>query len=80
MMTREGRDGEDGTVNFRHLRLFWVVAREGSLVGAIGGQRYINDIYDRYVVYTNLLVTDEQAAQLLSGQGEDHDGASSRVR
>ena len=33
---------------------------QGSLVGAIGGRRYVNDIYDRYVVYSNLLVTDEQ--------------------
>ena len=33
---------------------------QGSLAGAIGGRRYVNDIYDRYVVYSNLLVTDEQ--------------------
>ena len=33
---------------------------QGSLVGAIGGRRYVNDIYGRYVVYTNLLVADEQ--------------------
>ncbi|MBN8279963.1 MAG: LysR family transcriptional regulator [Gammaproteobacteria bacterium] len=34
MTNRETRDREGGSVNFRHLRLFWVVAREGSLVGA----------------------------------------------
>ena len=33
---------------------------QGSLVNTIDGRRYVNNIYDRYVVYSNLLVTDEQ--------------------
>ncbi len=33
---------------------------QGALAGAIGGRRYVNDIYDRYVVYSNLQVTDDQ--------------------
>ena len=42
---------------------------QGSLVGAIGGRRYVNDIFDRYVVYTNLLVTDEQGNPLTVRDG-----------
>ncbi len=42
---------------------------QSSLVSAIGGRRYVNDIYDRYVVYTNLLVTDEQGNPLTVRDG-----------
>ena len=42
---------------------------QGGLVGAIGGRRYVNDIYDRYVVYTNLLVTDEQGTPVTVRDG-----------
>lgn len=42
---------------------------QGSLVGAIGGKRYVNDVFDRYVVYTNLLVTDDQGRMVTMRDG-----------
>jgi hypothetical protein len=52
---------------------------QSSLVGAIDDRRYVNRIYDRYVVYTNLRVTDEQGSPITLRDGLRIDYANPRT-
>lgn len=42
---------------------------QSSLVGAIGERRYVNAVFDRYVVYSNLRVTDQEGKPITLRDG-----------
>jgi hypothetical protein len=52
---------------------------QASLVATVDGRRYVNMIYDRYVVYTNLLVTDSEGVPQEQRDGLRIDYANPRT-
>ena len=50
-----------------------------SLVNVVDGRRYVNTLFDRYVVYTNLLVTDAAGTPLAQRDGLRIDYVNART-